>query len=137
MSKNPSENSEMSELVFASQILKEHVAPRSVGDQIKARIRYASRKLGWSYTRTSDVWYGDERISLKPRELRQIEDYTGIYYERKEVQEVDDLIEAADRFFVGEDENFIRAFFAALRTFRRTLDSTGTESGNGKEKVNE
>ncbi|MHC5307537.1 hypothetical protein [Bartonella sp. LJL80] len=123
----------MSELVFASQILKEHIAPRSVGDQIKARIRYAARKLGWSYTRTNDVWYADERISLKPRELRQIEDYTGIYYGRKEAQEIDDLINAADSFFVGEDENFVRAFFAAFRTFKRTLDSAGTEGGSGKE----
>lgn len=136
MSKNPSEFSEMSELVFASQILKEQIAPRSVGDQIKARIRYASRKLGWSYSRTSDVWYADERISLKPRELRQIEDYTGIYYGRKEVQEIEDLINAAGSFFVGEDENFIRAFFAAFRTFKRSLDSARIESRTGrKEKL--
>lgn len=130
MSKNPSEFSEMSELVFASQILKEHIAPRNVGDQIKTRIWYAARKLGWSYSRTSDVWYADERISIKPRELRQIEEYTGIYYARTELQKVDDLIKVAESFLVDEDENFIRAFFAALRTFKRSLDSPRTSYKN-------
>ncbi|AGF74119.1 hypothetical protein BAnh1_02320 [Bartonella australis AUST/NH1] len=117
----------MSELVFASEILKKYVAPRSAGGLISERIRYASRRLGWTYSRTSDVWYQDERISLKPRELRQIEEYTGIYYGRKEVREIESLIKIADTLLMGEEENFYRAFLDGLRAFLRTYHSTGTE----------
>jgi len=35
--------------------------PRPPGDQVKAAIRRASRRLGLSFTRTRDIWYGDAR----------------------------------------------------------------------------
>jgi hypothetical protein len=34
---------------------------RLPGDSVKAAIRCASRRLGFSFTRTRDIWYGDAR----------------------------------------------------------------------------
>jgi hypothetical protein len=35
--------------------------PRPAGDQVGAAILRASRRLGLSFTRTKDFWYGDAR----------------------------------------------------------------------------
>jgi len=51
---NRSENSKMSSVEFVSSTLRERVAPPSLGST-KARIRHASRRLGWSASRTKDA----------------------------------------------------------------------------------
>lgn len=114
MSKTPSENAEVSELAFASNAMRERIAPRSVGT-VKERINRAAAALRWTASRTRDVWYADPRVSIKPRELRKIEEAAGVTYGRQEVAEIDAIIARADALLMGSDPDFHRPFMAALR----------------------
>ena len=69
MSENRLEKSEMSSVEFSSTALKRYVAPKGAGQNVKDRIRVAARKLGWSFSRTKDVWYADP-FRLIPEGLR-------------------------------------------------------------------
>lgn len=106
----------MSSVEFVPYALRERVAPPSVGTA-KARIRHASRRLGWSYTRTKDAWYADRRIAVKADELRTIEQTTGLRYGRQELHEIDAYIAKAEALLEGSDEDFHRPFIAAVRAF--------------------
>lgn len=124
MTEKESENSEMSEVMWISERLREDVAPRG---SVKARIREAATKLQWKYSRTKDAWYGDERISIKPRELRRVEQITGkTYAPHPELRSVDQLIANAEALMDGTDPDFHRGFVAALRAMAGALDRTGT-----------
>ena len=45
----------------AQTFVRRCAEPRLPGDSVKAAIRCASRRLGLSFTRTRDIWYGDAR----------------------------------------------------------------------------
>jgi hypothetical protein len=45
----------------AQILVRRCTEPRPPGDQVKAAIRRASRRLGLPFTRTRDIWYGDAR----------------------------------------------------------------------------
>lgn len=106
----------MSDLTWASNALQEHVAPKGTAQYVKERIDAARRALGWKYSRTRDIWYVDVRVSVKPREIRDIENYTGLRYGRHELSEVDALIGKADALdALGQDEDFVGPFVAAIR----------------------
>nr|WP_313011661.1 hypothetical protein [Brucella intermedia] len=122
MSEKLSEKSEMSELVFASKVLKSHIAPPSVASGIGARILAASRALKWSFNRTKDVWYADERVSIKPRELRKLEEVSGVKYGQQELSEVEKLISRAQEILGDEDKDLARSFLAAFRAFLGAVD---------------
>jgi hypothetical protein len=117
MSEFVSENNEMSVGVFTAETLKTHIAPRNSGANVKDRIRVAARKLGWSYTRTKDAWYGDPRISISGEELRDIEEISGVTYARAEIRTNDQLIANAEVLLMGTDPDFHSAFTAGLRSF--------------------
>lgn len=57
MSENLSENSEMSDVAVASQMLHDGWPMGSVGE----RIRDAATALRWSFNRTRDLWYCQAR----------------------------------------------------------------------------
>lgn len=118
MSGKQSEKSKMSSVEFVQHALRERVAPPSFGS-IKARIRYASRTLGWSASRTKDAWYADPRISINADELREIERKTGLRYAQEELRTNEDLIAHASALLVGHEADFYSAFFAALRSLAR------------------
>jgi hypothetical protein len=60
MSDFPSEISEM--LSREASVLVRRVAePRTIGDSVKAAIVRASRRLGWRFSRTRDIWYAHAR----------------------------------------------------------------------------
>jgi hypothetical protein len=124
LSENSSENSEMTELAFASEAIRTRIAPPGIAQQVKARIRHAARVLGWTFSRTRDVWYGDERVSLKPRELRRVEEASGLRYGREELAENDQLIRRADALLMGSDPDFVSAFVVALRAFAGARNRT-------------
>lgn len=113
MSEKWSEKSEMSTVDFCQKALKGRVAPPSVGS-VQARIRAAARELGWSYTRTRDVWYGDERVSIKPKELFRVEAVSGLTYAREEMRINDEAIERATALLGGQDPRLIRTLVAAV-----------------------
>lgn len=117
MSHLSSEKSEMSELTWASGVLQDHVAPKGSAQNVETRIRNAAKALGWKFSRAREVWYKDDRVAVRPREMRQIEEFTGLRYGREELSEIDAIIGRADAFLVGESEDYSRAFAAGLRAF--------------------
>lgn len=122
MSENQLEKSEMSSVDFASTALKKYVAPKGSGENVKDRIRLAARRLGWSFTRTKDVWYADPRVSISAEELRVIEEKAGVTYGRAEVREIDELIRKADLLLAGPEADFFRPLVDA---FRQMLGAQG------------
>ena len=116
----------MSSVAFTQHALREHIAPASIGS-MKARIRHASRKLGWSDSRTRECWYGRDRVRISADELTKIEETTGLRYGRQELKEIDAYIARASALLEGQDSDFHRPFIAAMRAFFGALDRTGTE----------
>jgi hypothetical protein len=125
MPKIPTEKSEMSSVeLFAQDALQNYIAPKG---KLKDRLRKCATTLGWSHSRVNDVWYADPRITIRGRELVQIEQVTGLRYGRKELKEIDAYINRASALLEGPDEDFHRPFIAAMRAFFGALDRTGTE----------
>lgn len=128
MSENQVGKSEMSVVEFTSSTLRSQISPPSMGS-VKARIRHAARKLGWSYSRTKDAWYADPRISISALELRAIEETAGVQYGRKQIKEVDRLIAKSTALLHGQDEDFTSAFIVGLRAFYGALAGSRAERG--------
>jgi hypothetical protein len=126
MSETTSEKSEMSELVFASEMLRTRVAPPGQAQFVETRIRAAASRLKWKFSRVKSVWYADPRVSLKPRELREVEEVAGVRYGRREVEGIDLLIERADALLMGTDPDFHSAFVAAIRALAGAAHRTRT-----------
>src|SRR5687767_4932832 len=101
MSKSSSEKSEMSELTWASEVLREHVAPKGSAQFVEGRIDLAAKALNWKFSRARTIWYADELASIKPREVRDVEGYTGLRYGRQELRDVDRIISQADALLLG------------------------------------
>ena len=121
----------MSDLTWASDTLRNRVAPVGSAQQVKARIRTAARALGWEYERAKSIWYADERVAMRPRELRDIERYTGLQYGRQELSELDTLIGRADALLVGnQDTDFYSAFANGLRALASALDRSRASGGD-------
>lgn len=127
MSEFKAEKSEMSSVEFVQYALRERVAPPSLGP-VKARLRHASRQLGWSANRTKDAWYADPRISISADEIRDIEDRTGLRYGREEIRTAEQLIARADALLESQDSDFYGAFVSALRHAFRAVARPGTEA---------
>lgn len=130
MSEKASEKSEMSTTEFCQAALRQEIAPPSIGGVMK-RIRHASRKLGWSFTRTKDAWYADPRISIKPAELFRIEAVSGLSYARQEMRENEEAIERATALLGGDNQNLVRtvvtAMFQAMGLSHRSRASQGDD----------
>lgn len=97
-SERPGNQSEISdkasEISDAMQMVRVAAGPRLVGDSIKAAIGRAARALGWSFTRTRDVWYGDAR-RLDASEIdalraiqRERNDALGLAEQRRHVEQI-------------------------------------------------
>lgn len=128
MSNTSSEKSEtMSEMTWASDVLQEHVAPKGSAQYVEGRIALAARELKWTFSRTRTLWYADERASIKPREVRDVEDYTGLRYGRQELRTNADLIAQADALLDGQNADFYSAFVAGLRAFAGALHRSRAE----------
>lgn len=114
MPEKASEKKEMSVAAFCQDALQNEIAPMSLG-KVQTRIVIAARALGWSYTRTKDVWYADPKISIRGHELRHVEDVSGlVYHARQEVQKNDDAIAKATALLGGEDAHLVRPLVAAF-----------------------
>lgn len=129
MDKKIREFNKMSELEFASKMLKEHIAPPGSAGGKMERIRLAARKLKWNYSRAMAVWYSDERVSIKPSELRTVEETAGVRFGQKheDLEDVEDLIERAEALLGSKNPRVRRALFAAMRTFARNLVGPRTQ----------
>lgn len=112
----------MSELAFASSALRKRIAPPGRAPSVGERIRAAALDLRWTFSRTKDVWYADPRVSLKPRELRDVEETAGVRYGREELRTIDQLIANADALLDGQEADFYRPFVTAFRTMAGAFD---------------
>lgn len=115
----------MSELAFVQHQLHSCIAPALISSHKGERIRAAAITLRWSQSRTKDIWYADPRVSIKPRELRQIEEITGVLYGREELAEFDTLISRADAILAGEGPRVGSPIMAALRALVGAADRPG------------
>lgn len=106
---------------FCQQTMRDHIAPPQLGS-VKARIRHAAMKLGWTHTRTKDAWYADPRISISGEELTRVETISGLEYARKELRSLEDIIARADALLDGPHADFHRPFVDAFRAFIGALD---------------
>lgn len=116
MSEKLSEKSKMSVVEFSQFALRTRIAPPEYGS-VKSRIRKAAARLGWSFTRTKDVWYADDRVSISGEQLIAIEEASGLRYAKQELIDAETLISRADALLDGADADFYRPFVAALRAF--------------------
>ncbi len=121
MSEKLSERSEMSDVAFASSLVR-GVVPASAGDTIGARIRAAAQRLGWPHSRTRDVWYQQAR-RIDAREMDQLRTA------RREVKEADHGIQELrarlarlEAFLAVADEDFHQP---AIEDVRRSLRELG------------
>lgn len=126
MSNTSSEKSEMSELTWASGVMHEHIAPKGSAPYVETRIRNVAKRLGWKFSRARSIWYADARASIKPREVRRIEEITGITYGHREVRDIDSIIATADALLDGPEADFYRPFVTALRALAGAFDRSGT-----------
>jgi hypothetical protein len=109
-----SEKRKMSVAVFCQSALRDEIAPPSLGS-VKKRIGKAAARLGWSFTRTRDVWYADPKISIRGDELRRVEDVSGIIYQaRQEIRKNDDAIARAEALLGSQDPHLLGEIVAAL-----------------------
>ena len=118
-----SENSELSEIAWASERLQKDIAPTG---SVKERIRNAAVALKWKHSRARTVWYADARASIKPREMRRITEVTGLEYGQQELRSINQLIANADTLLVGGDADFYRPFVAAFRAMAGAFDRART-----------
>jgi hypothetical protein len=119
VSEIPSEKSEITELAFASQMMRERIAPIGSAASKGERVRLSARRLKWKSSRARDVWYAEPRVSLKPSELRQIEGVSGVKYlelARSEALAHADLITRVEALLVGNEATFASALLSALRS---------------------
>jgi hypothetical protein len=107
MSEKLSGKSEMSSVGEAATLIRQAAEPRPVGDSVKAAIRRAAMRLGFSFSRSKDIWYGDAR--------------------RIDAGEMDALRGLAARYaniaatLRHQDEDFYRAQADALEYFAHRL----------------
>lgn len=124
MRKSCRKNPKMSTVEFCQNALRTRIAPPSVGS-VKSRIASAARALGWSVSRTKDVWYADPRVSIDSDELHVIEAKAGIEYGREEARELDREIEHATELLVAMQTGSPRTLAHALIEAARILAGAG------------
>jgi hypothetical protein len=111
MSEYLSEKSEMSSVTEAATLIRKAAEPRPIGDSVKAAIRRAAQRLGFSFSRSKDIWYGDAR--------------------RIDADEMDALRSLATRYaniaatLRHQDEDFYRTQADALEYFANRIGGLG------------
>jgi hypothetical protein len=120
MSEFLSEKSEMSPVSEAAILIRRVAEPRPVGDSVKAAIRRAAQALGFSFSRTKDIWYGDAR-RIDVSEMDALREQAGIYA----------AVAAKLRY---QDEDFHRAQADALEYYANLLSRMAGPGINGDQK---
>ena len=122
MSEKLSEKSEVSDVSYASELLRQHIAPSS--GSVKTRIFQSARRLKWSPSRTKDVWYGDARL-IKAHEMDRLKQLAGVSDARIEYREITAEIARLDAMLSAQDADFHSPFLDAFRAFFGGQDRTG------------
>ncbi|MCK1282251.1 hypothetical protein IVB46_44255 [Bradyrhizobium sp. 61] len=115
-----------STLTEAAQLLRDIAGERAADESVKAVFRRLSRRLkGWSDSRVRDIWYRDERVSVRASEVEQLRAMAKA--ERRddagtnELQELRDRISRLERLLEANDEAFHSPTLAVLRDQERQV----------------
>ena len=117
MLEKPSRNLDMTAIVEASILIRQVAEPRPVGDSVKAAIVRASRRLGFGFSRTKTIWYG-EAFRINAEEMDALRRATA-RRKREEVAHAEAVV-AIDRLvalreaLASTDPDFNRPLIAAL-----------------------
>ena len=133
MSKKASEFSDMSDVSQASSLVRE-VIPASGGATILERINRTSRKLGWPFSRTRDVWYEQARRidATEMDQLRAATEARRIAEASNEYKDLRARIARIEAALMAQDEAFHRPTIDALEQSLGGpggMDRTGTDGG--------
>jgi hypothetical protein len=124
MSEIRSEFSEMSSVTEASALVRHVAEPRQASDSVKAAINRAARCLGWSHSRTKDIWYGDAR-RIDAAEMDRLREVAA----RAEADLAISRIVALRESLTATDADFHRETIdllgAALERMGRSVDAKG------------
>jgi hypothetical protein len=123
---NLSEFSKMTGVHQASEILQKRIAPVGLCQSVAERIRHASRKLGWSYSRTKEIWYANSR-TIRYDEMQKAKEVAGLTDGKQELKEIDALIATADQLLDRRNPVVRRALRAGYRAFLGALDRARAE----------
>lgn len=119
----------MSALAEASALVRDVAEPRPVGDSVKAAIVRAARRLGFTFTRTKDIWYGDARRidSGEMDALRRAKAERRQSEARGEARAAVGRLLALREMLARRDPHFHREDIAALE---RALRAMGSDVGS-------
>lgn len=117
MFEKQSDKSAMSSSSEASALVRQIAEPRPVGDSIKSAIGRASRRLGFSFSRTKDIWYAHAR-RIHADEIDRLRDHAG---RREAALAIENLLVMRNRL-AAIDPEFHRDTIDALE---RALNSVG------------
>jgi hypothetical protein len=94
LSEKSSEPFKMSAVLEAQTLVRSIAEPRAVGDSVKVSINKAARRLGFTFSRAKDIWYGDARRidAAEIDRLREIANRNRIEAARKSVLELRDSL---------------------------------------------
>jgi hypothetical protein len=60
-------------LISVADKLVELAGPQQQHDTVARKVKRVAESLGWSLTRTRDVWYCDPRVNISAQELAQVD----------------------------------------------------------------
>lgn len=134
MSEKLSEKSEMSDVALASSLVRD-VAPLR-GETVRGRIVLAARKLGWSYSRTRDVWYAQARRidAGEMDDLRKAHEARRLAAATHEYLELRARISRIEAALLATDEAFHRPQIDALQQSVGGLGGMGLPRADGGDK---
>jgi len=126
-SSSASRSSYASPLEEAQSLVHRCAEPRPVGDSVKAAINRAARRLGFNYSRTKDLWYGDAgRIDAREMDrLRQVAEQT-------ELANAVGCVELVRKKMLASPSSSYREVAAGLGAALRALGADAKGSGSGE-----
>ena len=90
VSKNSDKSSKDYEMVTveASALVREVAGPRLLGDNTKTLLARAARRLGFTYSRTRSIYYGDARVIRAEEWIRLNEELAALSKSAQQRQDV-------------------------------------------------
>jgi transposase-like protein len=124
LSEKSSEPFKMSAVLEAQTLVRTIAEPRAVGDSVKVSISKAARRLGFTFSRAKDIWYGDARRidAAEIDKLRALAKQSRVVAARKSVLELRNSLACSDE---GGDSELAASLDYALRQLGaevRTVD---------------
>lgn len=109
----------MSAVLEAQTLVRTIAEPRAVGDSVKVSISKAARRLGFTFSRAKDIWYGDAR-RIDAAEIDRLREIAGRQEAELAVSRVVDLRSR----LAATDEDGYREAIASLD---RAIDHLGAK----------